>query len=1006
MSLKLPPPSPSTSTPSSSKPTPFPLKRTSTTTTPSASSSSPPSSSVVVPKGDVARQASKVHGPWLASLEGRERLVVLGHLSSLMRGLGMKRREGMFARERLATLVDLMVDARQRSVVQPNVDEREQGGGSGEVGVRVGAGKDGNEAVLRVLKGVLEGLGVDLEEGEGVWDVDGGGAGGARRMDVGRGSGGGEGEEEGGSGGRGRFGWPELQLRAMRDAIGIAEVLPDHASVVLFSLTALRTLHPFIVPGEQAHLAALFPRALATARRRGELVGEGKLKFWAGWIVLSLEVGSLPPTHVPIEHGIQDRTIAQSLTATGLVRDPFLYNPRSKSASLTKSIVVQNETLEFLITLQNPFAFELEIQDIRLSTTGVPFTSHPCPAILLPNAFQTIRVTGFASSPGTLTVQGCFVRLPDGSEAEFLLPVHDAAEEKRQRKRESLNVERERAMKLRGMEARPSERRKRESEILESGIGGGKETEKEVVGGKGKEKEVLPVQGFLSCEVVPEQPLVRIRGSSLTHGAIMLYDGEESTIRITLENTSSLPVDFVQLSFQDSTTGRSQAIISEGERDLSAGEAYEIESDLVNRPVFKWDQQKGESIRIPPGGGRQTINVKCLGKVGCVHGSIIINYAYLDRPGQDRPTSYFHTRQITFPLLISVYPTLECTSLDILRLPTSSKILATTPSASGSTLKELGEEPLEVALRREEDEEDHCLFAVDVRNVYGQPFEVTFERKEGESFVVFFFFEQKVGNADFDVSFSVRSLSGDAPFSSTRLIPPGSTERIVLPIHRMLLPRSKSSSPIPSLAERQFVVSRSTASKAEESLTRSLFWYREELLSLVQASWKEPGTSRKGTLSLRSQRVTEPMLEVLRADEVVLRLDVDGPLSFTSSNGTPPVVPANDFFNVNVRIKNRLGTLSSFSSLLLSSPTPKKTYPLPLRPSSQPIPSTLSSTSPLSPSPLPTEPGLPLLFYHPPFHLLLLRRRRTTIQPTTTLCTTARSPRCFPLGWNRERKRP
>ena len=142
----------------------------------------------------------------------------------------MKRREGMFARERLATLVDLMVDARQRSVVQPNLDEQGAGSG-GEVGVRMGAGKDGNEAVLRVLKGVLEGLGVDLEEGEGVWDIEGEGE--ARRMDVGRASSAVEGGDEGGSGGRGRFGWPELQLRAMRDAIGIAEVLPGSVSTLL-----------------------------------------------------------------------------------------------------------------------------------------------------------------------------------------------------------------------------------------------------------------------------------------------------------------------------------------------------------------------------------------------------------------------------------------------------------------------------------------------------------------------------------------------------------------------------------------------------------------------------------------------------------------------------------------------------------------------------------------------------------------------------------------------------
>lgn len=120
-----------------------------------------------------------------------------------------------------------------------------------------------------------------------------------------------------------------------------------------------------------------------------------------------------------------------------------------------------------------------------------------------------------------------------------------------------------------------------------------------------------------------------------------------------------------------------------------------------------------------------------------VHGSIIINYAYLDRPGQDRPT-LFHTRQITFPILISVYPTLECSSLDILRLPVASRALAT-PSGSSSG----NEAPLE--------DEDHCLFAIDVRNVYGQPFEVTFERTAGEG-------EEK-------------------PLSASRLIPPGATER-------------------------------------------------------------------------------------------------------------------------------------------------------------------------------------------------------------------------------------
>lgn len=70
--------------------------------------------------------------------------------------------------------------------------------------------------------------------------------------------------------------------------------IADHPTIVLLALTALRTLHPFLPPSEQAHLASIFPRALATSRRRGELPADenSRLKFWAGWLVLSLEAGT------------------------------------------------------------------------------------------------------------------------------------------------------------------------------------------------------------------------------------------------------------------------------------------------------------------------------------------------------------------------------------------------------------------------------------------------------------------------------------------------------------------------------------------------------------------------------------------------------------------------------------------------------------------------------------------------------------------------------------------
>ena len=135
---------------------------------------------------------------------------------------------------------------------------------------------------------------------------------------------------------------------------------------------------------------------------------------------------------------------------------------------------------------------------------------------------------------------------------------------------------------------------------------------------------------FLECTVVPEQPLLRIRWSSLIHGAVMLYNGEKydcrsaflavamtkksgrSTLRLTLENVSNLPVDFLRLSFDDSTIGPAQAALAEG--DLSIYDAYETEYQLINRPVFSWDR-KQEDTEIPAG-RKVAIVLTCSGKVG------------------------------------------------------------------------------------------------------------------------------------------------------------------------------------------------------------------------------------------------------------------------------------------------------------------------------------------------------------------------------------------------------
>lgn len=93
-----------------------------------------------------------------------------------------------------------------------------------------------------------------------------------------------------------------------------------------------------------------------------------------------------------------------------------------------------------------------------------------------------------------------------------MLPVWDADEEEKQRKAALLDTSRER-IKLSGLDAvpdaTPGATAVPSDELLESDL------------------------KFLECTVVPEMPLLWMRSTSLTHGALMLYDGELCVLSIS-----------------------------------------------------------------------------------------------------------------------------------------------------------------------------------------------------------------------------------------------------------------------------------------------------------------------------------------------------------------------------------------------------------------------------------------------------------------------------------------
>ncbi|KAF8844938.1 hypothetical protein BDN67DRAFT_942470 [Paxillus ammoniavirescens] len=813
-----------------------------------------------ITRSQIANTISQAHGPWLLHLGRHERLVVLQSMASIYNCLGFQRKEAYVLREVISCIMDLVVCGRDeddqlrksdigsaglvvRTAGPENIDDAPAPASAekGNLGVRRSENLEGNQSVLKLLTYASKILGIDLEsvslaalpKAGGKQDSDSLIEDGLPFEDVYL-----------AESFNNTFGWPELQVGVIPEAIAVAEALPDQLAVARFALSALKTMHSMLTTNDQYHLYQTASRALAVTRRRGDT---STIEYWAGCPVHSIAVLPLPLHRLPVENptsllASRASSAAPANLLSGAVTDPFLYNPRKFMNPQGKTVLVQGELVELVITLRNPFVFELELQSVSLITTGVNFECNSIsPIVIPPESHYPITVSAIAKEPGMLIIKGCAVQAPDGAPRFFFLPVSTETEEDRQMRRQSIVKCENGRTKYAGLDSRPWEK-------------GGKRFSTLLSPSKTQTR-------FLECVVVREQPLLRLRWTSLTHAAVMLYNGERSTIRLTLENVSALPIDFLRLSFEDSTIAPAQEALSEGR--LGVFETYETEYDLLHRQAFSWNRDK--ELKLVKPGQKIVVSVTCLGKAGCTRGTIHVSYSYVHRNKDESESASetFHTRQLTYPVTVTVYHMLECHDMNVIPLDALSGTGTIFSNPPG-------------------DSHEWCLFSIEVRNTYGLPFEVTFNRTQE-----------------------------DVPDATEFLVvPPGSMSRIIVPVKRFRLSEDVISRPIPSLSDRQFIVAKSSMSVGEEKTQRELFWYREELLKIVQGRWKEANGSRCGDLSLRQQRMTIHMLNTLQTD--VARIDLslvqyapdDDSPTIIKRRGGKFVVESNTMVNAMAKVTN------------------------------------------------------------------------------------------------------
>ncbi len=674
------------------------------------------------------------------------------------------------------------------------------------------------------------------------------------------------------------FGNPNLKAHVLRCCIDLCEALPDFHGVLRFTSDLLRTAASGIAPEagshdgsatlsreEQIRLATNISRTIPAAKQFG--LSDVAADYWDEFLVRGVELLESKPSQQAFLRRKEDlnasKAVAEEPEKTFFIVNPFL---KKTDPAKVETLLIADESVEFRVTLQNLFDFEIEIEKLKLDTEGAEFTALEHSTVVGPYRKQTMIVIGIPKAAGTVKVTGCIVQVSGCREQRF--PIFSSAwhlvlDDKAQNA------------------GRPSSTHQRPTlEIPGSLV-------PSVAG---------PKPSYMSLSVIDRLPLVIVESASLPQAAMMMLEGETTTFSVTLRNVSTTtPVDLLLFTSEDSTLAPLQAAMRR--KDANPADMHELEL-LVRRHAFKWKKENQADFRIPCE-ECSTLEIEVFAKPGLTGGVVQLDYAHLGSPSEGVDDK-FYTRQLRLPLTITVNPTIDLVRTDV--RPLASDVYGKPRSERESAPSSV--RPVDEAKDRIQsvfkqlplDEgSSYCLLLLDLRNSWLSPLSVKLNVASTKSL------STDSGTNDTETSL----------YSTSDIIQPGHTSRFMLPFPRILLQNSHAPIPIIDPANRrQFVVNSSKSSPDDERWSREAFWFRQEILKLISGSWEESGTGRSGVIDLRKFRLDRSMVEAVRLSDVDVRMSVsslEGPNSKTITQIGPSnyQIPTAAFTTFTIRITNR-----------------------------------------------------------------------------------------------------
>ncbi|KAJ6142121.1 hypothetical protein N7497_011220 [Penicillium chrysogenum] len=659
-----------------------------------------------------------------------------------------------------------------------------------------------------------------------------------------------------------RYGDLNLKIDVLKACINCCEALPDFNGVLRFTVELLQTIRgdmmlgeayrspPYLPQDEQVRLLNNIKRTVSASSRLG--VSDMVAEYWDDFLVRDVQLLSLPDPKRPVR---RSKTELDAVTTSSdkAKKDPFLYNPFAKPTSKAlEMLTVADEPAPFQVTLQNPYEFEIEIEHLRLESSGVPFDAVAENFVIAPLSVQDITVLGVAHGEGSLQITGCIVKVWGAKKPLTERPVSWSSTTSKDGK---VDVK------------------------------------------KGPETSTCEVK------VIAKQPSLVIESMSLSQSAMMVLEGEVKTFTITLQNASSCPVDFVLFTFQDSTTRQLQSALSN--KDLLPVEIYELELKLATKPALRWRRQGQDPSDCSIAAGQKAnFTVDVLGKPGLQDTTVQIDYSCVGATPGELP-DIFYTRQLFVPLTVTVNASVEVARCDI--LPFSGDFAwknhieppVDSIEKPDALLSATDNDPFSEVLGRLGNGAygpDHCVVLLDLRNAWPSPLSVWLCVSEQTMVTL----PNTATNEDPKGKYSV---DGD--------LQPGQVCRFVLVLPRVYLDNPHASIPVVNTGtRRQFVVSANKLSFEAEAASREAFWFREELLKRVLGGWKEPATGREGSIDLRNVRLNNRMVEAMRLEDVEMKFSLTSPSSSPSdaveqTGRSRFRVKTDDLLTLNVTVHNR-----------------------------------------------------------------------------------------------------